>query len=83
MNVLVMSDYGISDTSTLKDVDLEDFLDEDDYQYLIYATGYAKITPYALIFPICISVNNWRCPSRFMEFLRRLNFKIFTFLPLP
>ena len=49
MNVLVMSDYGISDTSTLKDVDLEDFLDEDDYQYVIYTTGYAKVTPYALM----------------------------------
>ena len=49
MNVLVISDYGMTDTSTIEDVNLEDFLDEDDYQYLIYATGYAKITPYALM----------------------------------
>ena len=48
MNVVVISDYGISDTSTLEDVNILDFIDEEDYQYIIYTSGYAKILPFAL-----------------------------------
>ena len=48
MNVVVISDYGITETAELEDINLDEFLDEEDYQYLVYATGYAKITPYAL-----------------------------------
>ena len=48
INLLVISDYGLSDTDELKDVNLEEYLDEDDYQYIIYTSGYATIIPYAL-----------------------------------
>jgi len=48
INLLVISDYGLSDTDALKDLNLEDYLDEDDYQYIIYTSGYATIIPYAL-----------------------------------
>jgi len=48
INLLVISDYGLSDTDALKDVNIEDYLDEDDYQYIIYTSGYATIIPYAL-----------------------------------
>ena len=29
-------------------MNIEDYLDEDDYQYIIYTSGYATIIPYAL-----------------------------------
>ena len=45
---MVISDYGITDTSTIENVNIEDYLDEDDYQYVTYTTGYAQIVPYAL-----------------------------------
>ena len=48
MNVLVLSDYGLSDTSTTKDVNIDDYIDMDDIQYLIYSSGYVSIIPYAL-----------------------------------
>lgn len=48
INLLVISDYGLSDSPVLKDVNIEEYLDEDDYQYLIYTSGYATIIPYAL-----------------------------------
>ena len=48
INLMVISDYGVSDTAALTDVNLEEHIDEDDYQYIIYTGGYAKITPYAL-----------------------------------
>ena len=48
INLLVISDYGLSGTDTLQDINIDEYLDEDDYQYVIYTSGYAKIIPYAL-----------------------------------
>ena len=48
MNVLVLSDYGLTDTSTTKDVNIDDYIDMEDVQYLIYSSGYVSIIPYAL-----------------------------------
>ena len=48
MNVMVISDYGISDTSELYDIVLEDYIDMGQIQYIVYSSGYAAITPYAL-----------------------------------
>ena len=48
MNVLVLSDYGITDADTTTDVLIEDYIDLDDAQYVIYAAGYVTIVPYAL-----------------------------------
>ena len=49
MNVLVISDYGITDTEETTDIYLEDYLNFDDTQYVIYQAGYATIIPYALL----------------------------------
>lgn len=48
MNFLVLSDYGMTDTSLTTDVIIEDYIDLEDVQYVIYAPGYASIVPYAL-----------------------------------
>jgi len=48
MNVLVLSDYGLTDTDTTTDVVLEEYIDLDDAQYVMYAAGYVTIVPYAL-----------------------------------
>ena len=48
MNVLVLSDYGLTDTSATKDVNIDDYIDMEDIQYLIYSSGYVSIIPYAL-----------------------------------
>jgi len=48
MNVLVLSDYGMTDTGDTTEVNIDDFIDMDDIQYLIYSSGYASILPYAI-----------------------------------
>ena len=48
MNVLVLSDYGLTDTDTTTEVVLEEYIDLDDAQYVMYAAGYVTIVPYAL-----------------------------------
>ena len=48
MNVLVLSDYGFTDMSETTEINLDDYFDLDDIQYIIYAAGYASITPFAL-----------------------------------
>ena len=47
MNVLVLSDYGLTDTSTTTEVNIDDYIDMKDVQYIIYASGYVSIVPYA------------------------------------
>jgi hypothetical protein len=48
MNVLVISDHGLTDTSLTSNVLLDDYIDLDDVQYVIYSSGYATIVPFAL-----------------------------------
>ena len=48
MNVLVLSDYGLTDMSETTEVLLDDYFDLQDVQYVFYAAGYASITPFAL-----------------------------------
>ena len=48
MNVLVISDYGITDIRDLNDVVLDDCIDLNSVQYVIYSAGYASIVPFAL-----------------------------------
>lgn len=48
MNLMVMSDYGFTDTSYLQPVLLDQYLDMDIIQYVILSSGYAQIIPYAL-----------------------------------
>jgi len=48
MNLMVVSDYGVADMGSREDVALEDYLDLDDVQHIVYSAGYVAITPYAL-----------------------------------
>jgi len=48
MNVLVLSDYGMTDLAETTDVSIEDYINLADVQYLIYSSGYATIVPFAL-----------------------------------
>lgn len=48
MNLLVLSDYGMTDTTQTEDVILEDYVNATDVQYVIYNSGYASISPYAV-----------------------------------
>ncbi len=48
MNVIVMSDYGVTDTRGLQKVVLDECIDLDSVQYVIYSSGYASIVPFAL-----------------------------------
>jgi len=48
MNVIVMSDYGVTDTRGLQKVVLDHCIDLDSVQYVIYSSGYASIVPFAL-----------------------------------
>lgn len=45
---MVMSDYGMTDLAPLNHVKLEQFINLKHVQYIIYAPGYALITPLAL-----------------------------------
>ena len=48
MNVLVLSDYGLTDTDETTEVVIEEYIDLDDAQYVIYSAGYVTIVPFAL-----------------------------------
>jgi len=48
MNLLVISDYGITDIRGLSEVVLDDCIDLNSVQYVIYSAGYASIVPFAL-----------------------------------
>lgn len=48
MNVLVLSDYGLTDTDETTEVVIEEYIDLDDAQYIIYSAGYVTIVPFAL-----------------------------------
>ena len=48
MNVLVISDYGMTDTSMTEDIVIEDYIDVNDVQYIIYSSGYVTVVPFAL-----------------------------------
>jgi len=48
LNVMVISDYGIADMHAMQEVVLEDYIDLDDAQSIVYSAGYAAITPFAL-----------------------------------
>ena len=48
MNVLVISDYGITDIRGLSQVILDDCIDLKWVQYVIYSSGYASVDPFAL-----------------------------------
>lgn len=45
---MVISDYGLTDTDETEDIVMEDYIDMDDVQNIVYTSGYAAITPYAL-----------------------------------
>ena len=45
MNVLVLSDYGITDLDMTTDINISNYINMDDVQYLIYSSGYASIVP--------------------------------------
>ena len=48
MNLMVISDYGVAEMDDKEDVLLEDYLDLDDVQHIVYTPGYVAITPFAL-----------------------------------
>lgn len=48
INLLVLSDYGMTDTADTTQVVLEDYLNVDMVQYVVYSAGYASIVPFAL-----------------------------------
>ena len=48
MNVLVISDYGVTDIRGLSQVILDDCIDLKWVQYVIYSSGYASVVPFAL-----------------------------------
>jgi len=48
INLMVVSDYGVADMGVREDVVLEDYLDLEDVQHIVYTAGYVAITPYAL-----------------------------------
>lgn len=48
MNLLVLSDYGMTDIDDTQEIVLEDYINIDDVQYIFYASGYASIVPFAL-----------------------------------
>ncbi len=50
MNVLVVSDYGLTDTDHLTPLPLDKLLDMDQIQYIILSSGYASVIPYALTY---------------------------------
>ncbi len=43
MNVMVLSDYGMSKTEELKDIYLDEYLDMQRIQYVILSSGYAQV----------------------------------------
>ena len=45
---MVISDYGVAEMDDKEDVLLEDYLDLDDVQHIVYTPGYVAITPFAL-----------------------------------
>ncbi len=48
MNLMVISDYGMTDTDMTTDIVIEDYIDVDDVQYIIYSSGYVTLVPFAL-----------------------------------
>ncbi len=48
MNVMVVSDYGLTDSEHLTPIPLDQLLDMDQIQYIILSSGYASVIPYAL-----------------------------------
>jgi len=48
MNLMVISDYGVAEMSDKEDVLIEDYIDLEDVQHIVYAPGYLAITPFAL-----------------------------------
>ena len=40
MNVLVLSDYGITDLDMTTDINISNYINMDDVQYLIYSSHY-------------------------------------------
>merc|ERR1711978_628451 len=48
MNLMVVSDYGVAEMSDKEDVLIEDYIDLEDVQHIVYAPGYLAITPFAL-----------------------------------
>ncbi len=48
MNLMVISDYGLTDDKYLEDIPLDEYLDMDNLQYIILNSGYATLIPYAL-----------------------------------
>lgn len=48
INLMVVSDYGVADMAVKEEIVLEDYLDLEDVQHIVYAAGYVAITPFAL-----------------------------------
>lgn len=48
MNLMVISDFGMSDDTLLEPIFIDDYLDLQHIQYVILSSGYAAIVPYAL-----------------------------------
>ena len=77
MNLMVISDYGVAEMDDKEDVLLEDYLDLDDVQHIVYTPGYVAITPFALrhdkvikiraTFPCVIPVHFSKVPEGFSD----------------
>ena len=48
MNTMVLSDYGMTATEDLAEIELDDYIDLDLIQYVIVSAGYAIVVPYVL-----------------------------------
>ena len=48
MNTMVLSDYGMTASEGLSEIELDDYIDLELIQYVIVSAGYAIIVPYVL-----------------------------------
>ena len=48
MNTMVLSDYGMTATEDLTEIELDDYINLDLIQYVIVSAGYAIVVPYVL-----------------------------------
>lgn len=48
MNTMVLSDYGMTATEDLTEIELDEYIDLDLIQYVIVSAGYAIVVPYVL-----------------------------------
>ena len=70
---MVISDYGVTEMDDKEDVLLEDYLDLDDVQHIVYTPGYVAITPFALKHDKVIKISTtFAYSTQFIQYPRGL-----------